>query len=1191
MRFHKHFLAVTTVVLAALFGACVDRFDDYQNQVIGDGEAQVETVLEFDSSVANLGRSDGNAIKDINKLSIVIFNNDGTFNRLIDNISFTPLQSTTQKPSDYPSGPNGEDLSSDNATAKVQCKFTLPYGRYHIYAVTNYYGADLTEAKLNGAEDPIQYLKSIRCEWNQKDISANAQMFGYFTNDIAGQDTAYDGDSKPGNGVTTAPTTQEPTVLVNQPSVSLYSWVKRLASKVTISFNGANLHNGVYVYIHNVSIRQIPLSCALGEENKPTESEVTPAAFGQSVTESDQALYYDSKGAITTSSPYDYTGDKYKNWMFIAKGSGELGAAEHKVADDALFFYENMQGVHPDKPKPQQPDKVGTNVGPTEGRPDGYTDEDYRDDVPAGTFIEVEGYYRCDIEPVSYGPIRYRFMLGQNISDNYDAIRNCHYKLTLGFNGYANQPDWHIEYNVQENEIYAPEAYIPYTYNTSVAYPIHFTGNLIGLEAEVIENNWAPYYNNQDGSQAPPNPVGTTNYDERTLQLQWNRVVYLNGNGNTSAPSTTANLTPLGSNTESNYLYGRHRSGKYYLDEEGNNTSREYLVTPIWAGFLRLQVPSIYENDNADIPAVLLYNQAGENSPNHYSSEAVLTNFRNYYFGRNLHTADATTPNNNTNLSARTFDVSNVAVGQSVQRGNGKNQYTVKKGIDIQEKEYTDITINLWTQPKTMCGNSGFSGNNPYEDFDRKAVVRFTATFQTPQGPITKRKDVTVYQTKRLVNPKAVWRRHDNPQDFNVTLMERDVTNMNDLTKFTPVRSQGGGWRARIKAGNESNFISLKKLGESTEMGGNVIEGNTDSKIEFIIDFKGKIDYDASECAIIEITYNGNSCVHNIFVRQGYHLPLRITNTANSTYWSSYNLFSCPTGVYDNQTAEYPATLTRSPLAFGAFFKKGNYAQAISVSNITNYGPMAAPNGGRFDFVTNPPAAATWNNISGHSANDTWHWASFNITRVDDNGVSHARTYTVPTANDYQDLMNNADFGIGVMYGDGATEPAETTRKAYGFLDTSNYGYYPEDPNWPADMRETCTYGMRGFIVYNNDDAHQIFFPIGTSGIGRRTIQGVQDQSQRGILRYGSLPNNDLMSGRTNCMRPVSYNIAYAPGAIYWLYQRGGTGGNIMGWDMNYFDLNFNGVSNQVVSTNNASIDATGGGGDALPIRLVTRQP
>ena len=56
--------------------------------------------------------------------------------------------------------------------------------------------------------------------------------------------------------------------------------------------------------------------------------------------------------------------------------------------------------------------------------------------------------------------------------------------------------------------------------------------------------------------------------------------------------------------------------------------------------------------------------------------------------------------------------------------------------------------------------------------------------------------------------------------------------------------------------------------------------------------------------------------------------------------------------------------------------------------------------------------------------------------------------------------------------------------------------------------------------------------------------------------------------------------MSNAPGAIYWAHQRDTEG--YVAWDMNYFDLNFNGSKYDVVSRTD-----DGGYGDALPIRLV----
>lgn len=1204
MKFYKHILALPVLILSVFLSSCEDNID-YNSQVIGEGEALVEATLEFKPSVTNLGgsRTAGNAIRDINKLSIFIYDKDGKLVDVYNNVSFTNLESTTEKPYDYPTGPNGEDISSDNATAKVKYDFKLPYGKYFMYAVAN---VDRNFTKEDEDIQEIAGLKAIECTWNPDDISYNSQMFGYFTNDIIRENTAYK---------------EDPAVIVNKPQVALHSWIKRLASKVTIDFDGSGLHQGIVVYIHNVSIRQIPHKCTLGEGNKPAKGEVTPAYFNESVPDAEQVLYCNNKGFTNAKSKYDYSGDKFKKWLEVANGVGPnssgIVGSDHGTDSPALFFYENMQGVHPDKPKNQQKDEVGTNVGPADNLPDGYTSEDYRDDVDDGTFIEVEAYYTANYSPengeppyISNGPIRYRFMLGQNETDNYNAIRNHHYKVTLGFIGYANQPDWHIEYKEESPEIYAPEIYIPYIYNTSVAYPIRFNGNLTALRAEIIENNWAPYDSTQT-DEVPPPTVGSTDFSLRTLQFNWYQDVYLNNSGyKDDVRSSLLNLNnslSSSNNPSSNYLYGRHFTGYYHLKEDGtDDTTDPYYVTPIWAGFLRLQVPAAYANETAipSLPAIIVYNRNDVGKSEHYWNARALTDFRNYYYGKTVEDADELkaygTDNGKgngyktgTDLSTRVFNIANPKADVT---NTGRNAYIVETGTDASGKKYTNVTMNLWTQPKSMCGNSGFSGNNPYEDYNRRAVIRFIATFNVDGVERIVRKDVTVYQAKRLVNPKAVWRSHDKPVDFNVTVMERNVNGAQN--EFQPVVSRGE-WRARIKAPNDVSFIKLI-AGFGARKEGDEIVGKTLSQIRFTINFTGPIGFNESKCAIIEVTYHNNTCVHNIFVRQGYHQPMQITT--GGPYWSSYNLFSCDVNTpYETQSGDVTSVLTTNPLSIGAFFKRLNYARAISVSNIerngdgkvntAGFGPLQYPgmtdskypNLDTYFNLTGRTDRFTWNNISGN-VTPTSHWTtSFKVNVKNDNGSTNIRTYRVPTIAEFQALQS-ADFGIGVMYGDGATAPADATQDAYGFLDANN-------------TQTSSSNGMRGFICYNSTNAHQIFFPIGTSGIGRRTIQIVSNRDQRGTLRYGSTPYN-LTAKRNiyNTMRPIPYNMENAPGSIYWAHTATNTADSDrdkipIAWDMNYFDLNFTSVSAAVVSVNGGTNSSSGTGGDAIPIRLVTDSP
>ena len=1181
MKVYNHILGFLTIAASMFFTSCEDTID-YSKQVIGDGNATIDATIEFKSEVTSIGgsRSSGTAISEIKDLNVVIYNNDGS---LYDVKYLTGLTSTEidNTPSDYP---QGDDVKSEPKTRRVSFNMTIPYGRYYMYSVANLgrnLGAENASDEDKAAIKTPEGLKAIRCTWNPTDISANAQMFGYFTNGSNGSNT-------------TAYEEPTPTVLVNDSHVALHSWIKRLASKVTIAYDGSGLHNGIYVYIHNVSIRQIPLSCTLGDPNKPaSEDEVTPARFDQSVPDTAQVIYYDSKGNITQ--PSEYNTDNHDDWMIVAKGNGIIGS-DHSNTAQALFFYENMQGDYKDNPnkqwfnKVQNRDSVGINIEPGM--------DDYRDNVPYGTFIEVEAYYQCDTIPLSNGPIRYRFMLGQDTEYNYDAIRNHHYKVTLGFNGYANQPDWHIEYKEMPPEVFANEVYIPYTYNTSVEYPITIKGNITTLTAEIIENNWAPYDETDTQYEVAPETSGLTNFDDRTLEFMWWRDLYINANGyQTEVNMETVNFNSSQfTNNQNNYLYGRHPSPYYHLKDDPKAGER-YYVTPIWAGFLRLQVPEQYNNESVSMPASIIRNlgQAGsaaqygayvtnDSGVLQYNGRPVLNQFRNYYYGSNFEPMSGDDDIvNTTDLHRRVFRAADLTDGQ---HGTGRNSYRVIRTVDKEGIVSTTLILKFWTQPKSMCGISGFSGNNPYEDYNRKAVIRFTADFE--EGEKVER-DITVFQTKRMTNPKAVWRSHSNPEPgkttpdpFNVVLYQRVTTGTRNT--FEPMISQGA-WRAYIKSGDKSFIKLVPSRGAS--ISGDTIIGNTLSAVDFTINFVGEIDYTDSKCAIVEVDYHGNTCVHNVFVRQGYHQPLQLTT--EGPYWSSYNVFSCNDNPTFGTQTEVNATLTRNPLAFGAFFKKGNYTRAIAVSNIENsaagFGPLGSPGDNPF-VVTGTSSTYRWSYISGIQSgttsitgyptfNDaTWHWADFKVTLNDGNNTE--RTYSVPTISEYQTLLEG-DFGIGVIYGDGATAPATSTGSAFGFLDNAN-------------STVTSKNGMRGFICYNPDNGNNIIFPIGTSGLGRRTIQLPRTTSQRGTLRYGStfwnlneynaIYNSDKSRYQYNSLRPIPVNMSNAPGAIYWAHQRDTEG--YVAWDMNYFDLNFNGSRYDVVSRTD-----DGGYGDALPIRLV----
>ncbi len=172
-------------------------------------------------------------------------------------------------------------------------------------------------------------------------------------------------------------------------------------------------------------------------------------------------------------------GDEYQMWPALSCGRGANRYGSHDNDAPSLFFYENMQGKHPDKHK--------------------YGNFESKDNVPYGTYVEVKGYYiNKTTENPSYGNITYRCMLGKNMTDDFNAERNTHYKLTLVFRNDANDPDWHIEYDYQPAppEIIVPSPiYISYLANQSVDIPvtIYYDNNITSVKsvtAEIIRNDW-----------------------------------------------------------------------------------------------------------------------------------------------------------------------------------------------------------------------------------------------------------------------------------------------------------------------------------------------------------------------------------------------------------------------------------------------------------------------------------------------------------------------------------------------------------------------------------------------------------------------------------------------------------------------------------------------------------------------------
>lgn len=1132
-----HILSPLLILLATAV-ACTDEIK-FDQAVIGPGEAMVSASVDFhplivtDNEVASRASQKGDLIKSIDDLTVFIYDIEGNLFRICKKADLTDYQvkqkDETGSNTGMPNDAGGKPVQAEESTARATFTIPgLPFGQYRMYAVANIDFGDKAAAEETYAKE--ETLRDYTVTWNSSNIGANNQMFGYFTID--------GNDSNLSTGFTA------PNITVNQKHTSLHAWIKRAASKVTVVYDGKGLHEGVFIYIKSITLKDIPRTCKIGNENKVESAEGM-------ITDGGVINYCEAtEGELPAGQTQS---GNYEDWMMIANGTPTRGAVsvdkdgnrvEHSEYDGALYFYENCQGNYPDQAKYDKRQKFDE-VGFISNKPGDY---DYKDNIPYGTYIEVEGYYVSD-NPlnVTRGDIKYRFMLGQNTSFDYDAIRNHHYKLTLGFKGWANQPDWHIEYIEPPQEVYTdPTYYVSYSYNTQAIFPIRIKGDVQEFEVEIVENNWAPYSPSVIGGYNVPQAEVASSTGNKFDDFKWWRAVYVNGGGTGS------------------YYYGLQRpyssnGGKqidYTTDEIKAGAPR--LVTPIWAGFLALNVP-----DGGLQP--YLFPEAA------YSSD--MDKLKNYYY------------NNKQNI--RKFTSSDLSFqgwkeGDSIAKtvGSGYNVCELVKAPD------GSITIKLptWTRPKSMLGISGFTGNNPYDTYQRKAIVKLKATYKDSKIV----KFMPIFQVRRVINPKGVWRRWNDNSPFQVTLVRREAPGD---AKFKAFNSEGA-WRAYIDA-STSEFFELEG-GIGKDASGAII-GNTDTPIDFKVKFKGAGKADQSLCGIVKVEYHGFTCQHTIFVRQGYFQPIAVV--PGGARWSSFNLFKCANntayGTTWNGKNYISATVTASPIALSTLFKRGNYAQGISVENnqTDHLGPLQCP--GTTPFKLMNGNSATWANIKGNKTKD-FKWGRFEA-KV--NGQT--RHYRVPTLKDFQALINGAQYGIGVLYADGASETATDVDVAYGFYDIDNDA---TDDHNGVKGKYGGPSGMRGFIVFNPTNGNQIFFPIGAKGIGRRTNQsnnfnstnpwgfnnqgwtGGQTSVWNGELRYGSVPVTLDKWSNNNPNRPITYNIPGAPGAIYWVNAveeaAGGTGDveDMYGWDMNYFDLNFNPFSSGVVEGNT---------GDALPIKLI----
>lgn len=1092
--------------MAALAGC---RDDLLEIDRIGEGESNVAFEMEFEpmytaldnSRAVTTGGTPGNAINSINSLTVLCYKTDGTLYKVWRAKSSSPaggsgdfnytLDNNEEMPPDFM--PNDTVHQAEAKTPKAHFSITgIPFGRYRFYAVAN---VDITDAE---AKD-IENVKEKSLTWDSGDIAANNAMFGFFSNDRhAGvRPQGFEADL----------------VTLKESNTSLWAWIKRTVSKVTVAFDARKLNDNITIYIKDVQIRDIPKTCTLGKDNTPVSMD--------ELENKGASIVYSSAAGVDPGSPAQVSRG---NPIYGAAGNVSTGPdgkpldamaqiqAQHGELTPALYFFENMQGkgkkgTESDK----RQDVNGNNKQVSYPNGNDENDKAFKDAKKYGTYIEVHAYYsNTSSGRTSQGDIIYRFMLGQDDVTDYDAMRNRHYKLTLCFNGNANDVDWHIVYTEPEVNFPVPY-YLSYLYNHRTLCPVTIkTGKrkIKKITAEITSNNWAPmdapkdsYWSAMDlPEQYPFNGF---------LSLKKTKQTVISG----SLPLSLESNKP------------------YYIDNKRNIRVYEHFEPNGGKG---------YNDDGSEVDGVIMEDDR-------------------YYVDRD----------------------------------------------EDKDGNYTyHLSLPMYSRAKQLIKETGYTGNNPYVAYRRQGKVKLIIELDDGTK-ITPKEELVIWQMRRVVNPKGIFREANSTKPFHVTLK---ILEGEESTSFTPLRSLSGPWKAYVvrasgetSTGTDGEGLEYAPSDPETTADGrdmisfagghrvynansstvsDTVYGLTGSLIDFDINFKGTAPSGKSRFAVVRVEYNNESCYHLIYIRQG-SAPVRLLD--GEAKWHIGNLIA----------SGKEAT---TPIDEGSLFKFGRVDWPIESRSNTN-GGAAYVDGYRpwnnwINLVPDDFKKNNGTNLYIYGKTDrTYNWGdipSKSCATVGNSfgsaGVSGAR---IAEFRDYFALLNSDDIelGYGVMYGDDASGTGTTLEEVYG--------YYTHQPT---------SYGIRGAFLYNKKNGTSIFLPIGNSGYGHRKDNGVNWNGNQwpagiaGLLRYScnarwgffDAKGGNYPQGTDDA--PLFYDIYRRPGAIYWFgtvasapsgafpNDTGTQNGVLVGWDINYFSFDYYPIASSNV----------GDGKDACFVRCVS---
>lgn len=1081
----------------------------YDSGDLGEGEASVTADITFTPLVPTLGGravqggTHGEAIKDMENICVLMYNDKGFYKKYFFDSSKFTLSNTTDTPDGYPADGTHK---AESFTKKARVRLDkIPFGYYRIYAVANVPESVLTDEFVQD----INNVRNYSLTWNDNSVAANNQMFGYFSTDNSSK--GFDA----------------PRLAISRPGIVLQAWVKRAASKVTVAFDGSGLKDGVEIFIKSVKIKDIPASCLLGNDNPFTPSDDAQEHEIDLISDPNQIMTYYPDGvtedaltdaSYTSSWPgyvskahpingYHTANDDFENLTNEAKLE-----RLHSETNNALYFYENLQGKGVEgtpTDKHQQVSQSHKDQGIV-SYPDGIDPANiaWKDAKKYGTYIEVQAYYKSNNEKEGQGRITYRFMLGKDTHLDYNAERSHHYKLTLKFKGWANDVDWHIDYRKDPTKLRFPVPFfISYLYGQRSMIPLEFDApkdvKIEKIEAEIVKNDWYP----------------------TDCTYGWN--------GGTSQPGK--NL---------------------YNSDYRRYVSSTSVQNKPWNGFLSLRkpknlllLPEPYLPKNDSINDII--NEPSILNKGHYEDSSYPLGTRTYsaqeleissedYITGDDDKAHVSWDNGTYYVKLPIWTRARQMIARTGYTGsNPYNAYYRQASVKV-KITLSDGTVLSSDKPADIGGletvNGGILVNQVRRLVNPKGVYRsanITKDFHVVLKVLKSDADMSFTDLKSM----GPWRAY--------VIADTEESNGGFITLESQVATTTV---ADYKFEYRNRIITRKS-----------IEGIDDSNIDFYIKFKGTAS--KPRYAVIRVEYNYCSCYHLIFVRQGYDAD---DSLGTGQMWCSGNNIT-QSEVAQNPLNEgslfrfgnwigIKAESNVNGSSFTNRLIKPDYFYSNEGKNLKmTDGTTKNFSKDNIPFVNpdnNPDIKFQASGGLRVATLEDYYKIAPDPSRILSE-PAYVENFPIKT-------------GYGVCYGDEATETATSVLDAFGYNEgnTSNEGKGMRG----CFAYNVDTGGNLFFPLGTSGFGHRKA-SITTAGGASRNLQGVLRYNCNNRWGYFNpvTPTDIYKFGVYEA--PLFFDVFRSNGAIYWLEHITRAKGNdnqdqnFIGWDINYSTYDFGGIS------------------------------